>query len=88
MPKCLEKIRNGPDFFLRSQIFPPVWPESSAKSWQHMWVILCAHLRERKAVQVLKQLLESQEKLEARLEQMTLANRQLGQTEPKRARLK
>jgi hypothetical protein len=40
-------------------------------------------LRERKAVQVLKQLLESQEKLEARLEQMTLANRQLGQTEPK-----
>jgi hypothetical protein len=40
-------------------------------------------LTERKAVQVLKQLLESQEKLEARLEQMTLANRQLGQTEPK-----
>jgi hypothetical protein len=32
---------------------------------------------------VLKQLLESQEKLEARLEQMTLANRQLGQTELK-----
>ncbi len=22
------------DFFLRGQIFPPYWPESSAKSWQ------------------------------------------------------
>jgi hypothetical protein len=29
------KITRGPNFFLSGRIFPPSWPEISAKSWQH-----------------------------------------------------
>ena len=45
-----KNVSNGPNFFLRGQIFPANWPEKSAKSWQHWLCTVCtvgggAHLQ-------------------------------------------
>jgi hypothetical protein len=47
-----KNVSNGPNFFLRGQIFPANWPEKSAKSWQHWLCTVCtvgggAHLPSR-----------------------------------------